>query len=142
MSAGDCVLDIGPGTGALSLQAAAIGASVTAIDLSSAMVARLNQRLAPYPECRALMMYGQALTFEDTLSTPPFLSYRPPCFPLGDAGLDEAVRVVRPGGWIGIVHWANPEGADIFTILSRALKQLPFPTGSPDAPKLTAHVGP
>jgi hypothetical protein len=52
--------------------------------------------------------------------------------------LDEAVRVVRPGGWLGIVHWANPEGADIFTILSRALKQLPLPTGSPDAPKLTA----
>jgi 2-polyprenyl-3-methyl-5-hydroxy-6-metoxy-1,4-benzoquinol methylase len=44
VSAGDCVLDIGPGTGALSLQAAALGASVTAIDLSSAMVARLNHR--------------------------------------------------------------------------------------------------
>jgi hypothetical protein len=41
--------------------------------------------------------------------------------------LDEAVRVVRPGGWLGIVHWANPEGADIFTILSRALKKLPLP---------------
>jgi hypothetical protein len=54
------------------------------------------------------------------------------------AGLDEAVRVVRPGGWLGIVHWANPEGADIFIILSRALKKLPLPTGSPDAPKLTA----
>jgi hypothetical protein len=63
-------------------------------------------------------------------------------FPAWGAGLDQAVRVVRPGGWIGIVHWANPEGADIFTILSRALKQLPFPTGSPDAPQLTAHVGP
>jgi cyclopropane fatty-acyl-phospholipid synthase-like methyltransferase len=45
VSAGDCVLDIGAGTGALSLQAAALGASVIAIDLSSAMVARLNQRL-------------------------------------------------------------------------------------------------
>ena len=48
------------------------------------------------------------------------------------------MRVVRQGGWIGIVHWANPEGADIFSILSRALKKLPLPTGSPDAPKLTA----
>jgi 2-polyprenyl-3-methyl-5-hydroxy-6-metoxy-1,4-benzoquinol methylase len=60
VSAGDCVLDIGAGTGALSLQAAALGASVTAIDLSSAMVARLNERLAPYPECKALVMDGEA----------------------------------------------------------------------------------
>jgi 16S rRNA A1518/A1519 N6-dimethyltransferase RsmA/KsgA/DIM1 with predicted DNA glycosylase/AP lyase activity len=62
VSAGDRVLDIGAGTGALSLQAAALGASVTAIDLASAMVARLNQRLAPYPECKALVMDGEALT--------------------------------------------------------------------------------
>ena len=34
--------------------------------------------------------------------------------------------IVRPGGWLGIVHWA------------RALKRLPLPTDSPDAPKLTA----
>ena len=51
--AGDYVLDIGAGTGALAVQAAELGARVTAIDLSSAMVARLNQRLAPFPECTA-----------------------------------------------------------------------------------------
>ena len=66
MCAGDCVLDIGAGTGALSVQAAALGPSVTAIDLSGAMVARLRQRLAPYPECKALVMDGEALTFEDS----------------------------------------------------------------------------
>jgi len=137
VSAGDCVLDIGAGTGALSLQAAALGASVIAIDLSSAMVARLNQRLAPYPECKALVMDGQALTFEDSTFDAAFSVLSTTLFPKWSAGLDEAVRVVRPGGWLGIVHWANPEGADIFTILSRALKKLPLPTGSPDAPKLT-----
>jgi SAM-dependent methyltransferase len=125
-------------TGALALQAAALGARVTAIDLSSAMVARLTQRLAPYPECKALVMDGQALTFEDSTFDAAFSILSTTLFPDWGAGLDEAVRVVRPGGWLGIVHWANPESADIFTILSRALKKLPLPTGSPDAPKLTA----
>jgi ubiquinone/menaquinone biosynthesis C-methylase UbiE len=136
--AGDCVLDIGAGTGALAHQAAALGARVTAIDLSSAMVARLTQRLAPYPECKALMMDGQALAFEDSIFDASFSILSTTLFPAWGAGLDEAVRVVRPGGMIGIVHWKNPEGADIFSILSRALKKLPLPTGSPDAPKLTA----
>jgi ubiquinone/menaquinone biosynthesis C-methylase UbiE len=136
--AGDCVLDIGAGTGALSLQAAALGARVTAIDLSSAMVARLTQRLAPYPECRALMVDGQALTFEDSTFDAAFCILSTTLLPDWGAGMDEAVRVVGPGGWIVIVHWANPNGADIFSILSRALKKLPLPTDSPDAPRLTA----
>jgi ubiquinone/menaquinone biosynthesis C-methylase UbiE len=136
--AGDCVLDIGAGTRALAHQAAALGARVTAIDLSSGMVARSTQRLAPYPECKALMMDGQALTFADSTFDAAFAILSTTLFPAWGAGLDEAVRVVRLGGWIGIVHWANPEGANIFSILSRALKQLPLPTGSPDAPKLTA----
>ena len=137
MRAGDCVLDIGAGTGALALQAAALGAKVSAIDISSAMVARLTERLAPYPECKALVMDGQALAFEESTFDAAFSILSITKFPDWGAGLDEAVRVVRPGGWLGVVHWANPEGADAFAILSRALKKLPLPAGSPDAPKLT-----
>jgi predicted RNA methylase len=70
--AGDSVLDIGAGTGALSLQAAALGAKVTAIDLSAAMVARLTQRLAPYPECKALVTDTKLSRLRTALSTPPF----------------------------------------------------------------------
>jgi ubiquinone/menaquinone biosynthesis C-methylase UbiE len=136
--AGDGALDVGAGTGALAHQAAAVGARVTAIDLSPAMVARLTQRLAPYQECEALVMDGQALTFADGTFDAAFSILSTTLFPDWGAGLDQAVRVVRPGGWIAIVHWANPEGADIFSILSRALKKLPLPTGLPDAPKLTA----
>jgi ubiquinone/menaquinone biosynthesis C-methylase UbiE len=136
--AGDSVLDIGAGTGALAHQGAALGARITAIDLSSAMVARLTRRLAPYPECKALVMNGQALTFEDGTFDAAFSILSTTLFSNWSAGLDEAVRVVRPDGWLGIVHWANPEGADIFTVLSRALKRLRLPTNSPDSPKLTA----
>ena len=134
--AGDSVLDIGAGTGALALQAAALGARVTAIDISSAMVARLTQRLAPYPECKALVMDGQALTFEESTFDAAFSILSTTLFADWGVALDEAVRVVRPGGWIGIVHWASPQGSDIFTIFSRALKKLALPTDSPDAPKL------
>jgi SAM-dependent methyltransferase len=83
-------------------------------------------------------MDGEALTFEDSTFDAAFSVLSTTLFSNWSAGLDEAVRVIRPGGWVGIVHWASPEGADIFTILSRALKQLSLPTGSPDAPKLTA----
>ena len=137
VGAGDCVLDIGAGTGALSLQAAALGARVTAIDLSPAMVARLNQRLAPYPECRALVMDGEALTFADSAFDAAFSVLSTTLFSNWSAGLDEAVRVVRPGGWVAIIDWATPDRSDIFAILSRALEKLPLSTDLPIVPKLT-----
>jgi ubiquinone/menaquinone biosynthesis C-methylase UbiE len=137
MTAGDRVLDIGAGTGALALQAAARGATVTAIDLAPNMIDRLTQRLAPYPGCRTLVMDGQALTFDDGTFDASFSILSTTLFPNWSKGLDEAVRVVRPGGWIGIVHWASPYGADIFTILLRALRKLPPPAGSLNAPEIS-----
>ena len=102
--AGDSVLDIGAGTGALALQAAALGARLTAIDLSSAMVDRLTQRLDPYPECKALVMDSQALTFEDSTFDAAFSILSTTLFPAWSAGLDEAVRVVRPAFSVGVIR--------------------------------------
>jgi len=95
VKAGDSVLDIGAGTGALTLQAAALGARVTAIDLAPNMVDRLRQRLAPYPECKALVMDGQALTFEDSTFDAAFAIMSAPCFPIG------------PRGWMKLCKWCG-----------------------------------
>jgi ubiquinone/menaquinone biosynthesis C-methylase UbiE len=138
VTAGDRVLDIGAGTGALTLQAAALGARVTSIDLSPAMVGRLTQRLAPYPESKALVMDGRALTFEGSTFDAAFSILAITLFPDWGAGLDEAVRVVRPGGRVAIVHWASPYGSDIFGIFSRAFGKLPLPAELTDAPQITA----
>jgi ubiquinone/menaquinone biosynthesis C-methylase UbiE len=135
--AGDLVLDIGAGTGALTLQAAALGAKVTAVDIAPKMVNRLSERLAPYPESKALVMDGQALAFDDGTFDAGFAIMSATLFPNRAAGLDEAVRVVRPCGWVGIVHWANPYGADTFTILLRALRRLPLPADLLNAPEIT-----
>jgi ubiquinone/menaquinone biosynthesis C-methylase UbiE len=138
VSAGECVLDIGAGTGALTLHAASLGARVTAIDLAPKMVDRLTERLVPYPESKALVMDGQALTFDDGAFDAAFAIMSATLFPNWAAALDEAVRVVRPGGRIGIVHWAGPHGADTFTILLRALKRLSRPVDWFNVPEITA----
>jgi 2-polyprenyl-6-methoxyphenol hydroxylase-like FAD-dependent oxidoreductase len=44
------------------------------------------------------------------------------------ASVIERNFIQTPAGGLIVVHWANPEGANIFTILSRALKKLPLPT--------------
>jgi SAM-dependent methyltransferase len=101
--AGDRVLDIGAGTGALAHQAAALGAGVTAVDLSPAMVARLTQPSGSLSGMQGAHdgrpgshVRGQA--FDAAFS---ILSTN--LFPDWSAGLDEAVRVVRPAGWLAIV---------------------------------------
>jgi ubiquinone/menaquinone biosynthesis C-methylase UbiE len=142
VSAGDRVLDIGARTGALTLQAAALGARVTAIDLAPKMVDRITQRLALYPQSKAMVMDGQALAFEDGTFDAAFAIMSTTLFSNWAAGLDEAVRVVRAGGWIGIVHWASPLGADIFTVLVRALNRLPLPAGSLNAPEIAVLRSP
>jgi len=60
------VLDIGAGAGALAHQAAALGVEGLPLSIFPPLWSLgLTQRLAPYPECKALVMDGQALTFEE-----------------------------------------------------------------------------
>jgi SAM-dependent methyltransferase len=52
LTAGDSVVEIGPGTGQLSVQLAAGGLAVTGVELGANLAAVARRNLAPFPSCR------------------------------------------------------------------------------------------
>ncbi|MFN2588086.1 MAG: class I SAM-dependent methyltransferase [Actinomycetota bacterium] len=97
------VLDVGCGVGALldDLAAAAPAATVAGIDLSPGML-----RFAPSRYGRAVMdatQMGFASGSFDVITMCFML------FHVGDpaAALRDAARVAQPGGWIGVITWAD-----------------------------------
>lgn len=120
------VVDVGAGTGAFALAAAAAGAKVRAIDYSPDMVARLEQRFASLPDCEALRMDGQALTFADGSFDLAASFFGIITFPDWERGLREMVRVTRPGGRLIVASWPGADGAGPAAIGVEAARQL-FP---------------
>ena len=132
---GERVIDIGCGPGALSLHMAAAGSHVTAIDHAPIMVQRLLQRAdaaGVRAHLDAAAMDGQALTFADDSFDVALSAFGIFLFPDNQAGLGEAVRVVRPGGRIGIASWQGDFGAGPSLLLHRCHAAL-FP-GRPIEP--------
>jgi len=110
---GMTVLDVGAGTGDLSFDAAARGAEVIAIDLSSGMLAVLERRSTDAQRARIRAVVGSAESL-----------------PLPDASVDRIVtgftvrnvgdlrraftefrRVLRPGGRAVVLELSHPPGA-------------------------------
>ena len=107
----DRVVDVAAGTGALSLLVARAGASLLACDISPAAVQRLGERLRPFAKADARVLDGQALNLADSTFDAAFSAFGVMLFPDFRAGLRELVRVTRPGGRIGLVVWAQPQGS-------------------------------
>jgi SAM-dependent methyltransferase len=123
---GERVLDVAAGTGALALAAAEAGALVLATDFSSGMVARLRERLAPFAGCEARVMDGQALDLGDATFDASCSTFGVMMFPEWRRGIEELVRVVRPGGRVIVATWASPEGAGP-PLLLRQVQRRTFP---------------
>ncbi|WP_235562685.1 class I SAM-dependent methyltransferase [Brevundimonas sp. Root1423] len=137
---GERLLDVACGTGALTLEAAAEGASVLATDFSPGMVERLAARLAEggYDRtgCEARVMDGQALDLPDGDFDAAFSVFGVMLFPDWEKGLRELHRVVRPGGRVVLVTWAHARGAGPAVLFDTArrealpgLEPSPFPPG-------------
>jgi ubiquinone/menaquinone biosynthesis C-methylase UbiE len=118
VSAGQEVLDVAAGDGNFALACAREGASVVACDISPGMVERGRKRAAAEGyEIDWLEADAEALPFEDGRFDcvgsvfGAFLAPRP------EVASRELLRVVRPGGTVGLTTWI-PAGlmADLFAI--------------------------
>jgi ubiquinone/menaquinone biosynthesis C-methylase UbiE len=131
VTAGERVLDIAAGTGNAAVPAAAAGASVVASDLTPELLAVGEQA---HPEIEWVEADAHALPFE-TGEFDVALSCVGIMFaPFHERAAGELLRVVRPGGRIGLLSW-TPGGfvGQLFATMKPFAP--PPPPGASPAPR-------
>ena len=108
--AGDRVLDIAAGSGNAAIPAALAGAVVTASDLTPELF-DAGRRIAAERgvDVEWVEADAEAMPFADNSFDVVMSSVGAMFAPHHQATADELVRVVRPGGTIGMINW-TPEG--------------------------------
>jgi SAM-dependent methyltransferase len=125
VEAGQRVLDVGAGTGALTTELERRGAVVSAVDPSPSFVAALRRRL-PDVETRAAP--AEELPFGDEAFDAALAQLVVTFMRDAHAGIAEMRRVVRPGGVVAACMW-DRTGMEMLAAIHRT--QQAIPTGSP-----------
>ena len=130
-------LDVACGSGALSIPAARLGAQVSATDISSAMVERLNARARAegLSNLEVRVMDGTALELEEETFDISGSQYGVMLFPDLPRGLSELARVTKPGGRVLLVAYGPPQEVEFLGFFIGAMKAVvPGFTGLPTDP--------
>lgn len=129
------VLDVGAGSGALSIPAARTGADVVAVDLSPAMIERLRARASAEGLDRldARVGDGMALGLDDESVDLSMSLNGVSLFPDLSGGLRELTRVTRDGGEVAIATFGPLPEVEPIAFFLGALRavapdRLPPPT--------------
>ena len=107
------LLDVGCGDGGFLSLAAARGAEVSGLDADAAAVARARRRVSS-ADVRAGAMENLPWTdagFATVVGINAFQYARDI-----DLALGEALRVLRPGGRLGVCKWGRPEDNELFRL--------------------------
>ncbi|WP_171052537.1 class I SAM-dependent methyltransferase [Ruegeria sediminis] len=129
---GKAVLDLCCGHGNASEALVEMGATVTGLDFSPAMLARARLRV---PKATFVEADASRMPFEDNRFDAVVCNVGFGHLPDADAVLREIARVLRPGGIAGLTSWREPEVSPTFQILFGAVKTYGDPTLAPPAPE-------
>jgi ubiquinone/menaquinone biosynthesis C-methylase UbiE len=133
---GERLIDVGAGTGATALMAAARGADVLAIDFAPAMAARIAARAndaAMADRVHASVMDGIALGLPDSSFDAAISVFGVILFPDAPEGMREIARVVKPGGRVAVVTWTETERYELAARLLAAIATVRGPQAPPAA---------
>jgi SAM-dependent methyltransferase len=122
--AGDVVLDLAAGTGAVARVAARLGAEVIASDSSAHMLEHVPAGI------RTLVCPATALDLPDGSVDVVLCQQGLQFVPDRAAALREALRVLRPGGVLAVSVWATDERLDPFDAFAEALQRDATAAGS------------
>lgn len=137
-------IDVASGSGALSIPAARLGAQVLAVDLSPAMIDRLNARARQegLPNLAGRVMNGHALDLENDSFDIAGSQFGVMLFPDLPLGIREMMRVTKPGGRVLMVAYGSPMDVEFLGFFMAAMHSvIPDFTGPPmDPPPLPFQV--
>ncbi len=144
IGSGTRMLDVAAGSGALGLAAAQRGAEVLAIDISPAMIERLNDRArrSGLGNLSGRVMDGHNLELDDDTCDVAGSMFGVMLFPDLPRGLREMARVTRPRGTVLMVTFGPPQNVEFLGFFMAATKRIiPDFAGLPmDPPPLPFQV--
>jgi ubiquinone/menaquinone biosynthesis C-methylase UbiE len=118
-------VDVAAGSGALSIPAARIGAQVLATDQSSVMLDLLGQRARQEGlGIETRVMDGHALQLDDDSFDMAGSQFGVMLFPDMPKGIEEMVRVVKPGGRVLMIVYGDPHKIEFFGFFVRAIQSV------------------
>ena len=132
---GKTLLDLGAGSGALSLSASSQGAKVTSIDSSSGMISRLMEKHNELNngEITAQVMDGCSLCFEEDYFDFVISVFALTFFLDRNLAYSQVKRVLKPNGRFALVTWGDMSKNDSYRLFTDAcqLSGLVLPSGNP-----------